>query len=471
MHVDATHNISLKEMDKERVFHPNTSIADHLANGPFVVGSGKGVTLTDIDGKDYIDCGAGLWCMNIGYGRDEIAEVARAAIQELGYFHQFASASTEPIIRLADKVLRLLHDEADATHLSKVFFGCSGSDANDTNYKLIRYYNNLRGRPQKKKMIALSGGYHGLTYATAGLTGITAYHKAFDVPLEGIFHTHCPHFFRFGEAGESEDAFCDRMVAGLVEIIDREGADTIAAFFAEPVMGVGGVITPPRGYFAKVQEVLRANDILFVADEVITGFGRTGAWFATGLFGLKPDIVNLAKGITSGYFPTSASVISEGIWDVLRNGSPEFGPVMHGFTYSGHPVGGAIGVKVQEIMERENLVQNARDVGAYFLQKLRGMIGDHPYVGEVRGEGLMMGVEFLADKENRRAFAAGAGPHKIVSGKCFAEGVLARALPYIEVVAFSPPLCMTRAEADEAVRRFARGLDAATPALEALADQ
>ena len=198
MTIDATHNISLKEMDKERVFHPNTSIADHLANGPFVVDGGDGVTVRDIDGKDYIDCGAGLWCMNIGYGHEEIAEVAKKTIQGLGYFHQFAGASNEPIIRLADKVLRLLHEEANATHLSKVFFGCTGSDANDTNYKLIRYYNNILGRPEKKKMIARMGAYHGLTYVTSGLTGIPAYHKAFDVPIEGIFHTSCPQWAASG---------------------------------------------------------------------------------------------------------------------------------------------------------------------------------------------------------------------------------------------------------------------------------
>ncbi len=287
-----------------------------------------------------------------------------------------------------------------------MFFGCSGSDANDTNFKLVRYYNNLLGRPQKKKIIARKGGYHGLTAAAGSLTGIEVYHKAFDLPLDGVLHTSCPHYYRFAEDGESEAAFCERMIGDLEALIEREGPDTIAAFIAEPIMGTGGVLLPPEGYFARVQEVLNRHDILFIADEVITGFGRTGNWFATGLYDLKPDIVTLAKGITSAYFPLSASVISERIWSVLEQASPEFGPVMHGFTYSGHPVGGAIGLANLEIMESEGMVDNAARVGAYLLRQLRERIGDHPYVGDLRGEGLVIAVEFSADRASAAAVRA-----------------------------------------------------------------
>ena len=369
--LDERENFSLEEMDRQSLFHPLTSIAAHMKSGPLIVEHGSGVRIKDHRGRDMIDCGAGLWCVNVGYGRPEIAEAARQAIENLNYYHIFGSSSTEPIIRLADRVLTLFREQAGAGHLARVFFGTSGSDANDTNVKLVRYYNNLLGRPHKKKIIARAGGYHGLTTVAASLTGIPTYHKAFDLPLPGVLHTSCPHWYRFARPAESEAAFCDRMIAELEGIIEREGPETVAAFIAEPIMGTGGVLLPPEGYFARVQEVLDRHDILFIADEVITGFGRTGQWFATGLYGLKPDIVTLAKGITSAYFPVSASVISKKIWDVLESASPEYGPVMHGFTYSGHPVGGAIGLANLDIMEREGLIENAARVGPYLLGQLR----------------------------------------------------------------------------------------------------
>ncbi|HZS84865.1 MAG TPA: aminotransferase [Stellaceae bacterium] len=464
-------NYSLEEMDKQSLFHPVTSVADHLKNGPMIASDGHGVRIKDQHGRDIIDCGAGLWCVNIGYGRPEIAEAAAQAMRDLSYYHLFASASNEPIIRLADRVLTLFREKSGAGHLSKVFFGTSGSDANDTNFKLVRYYNNLLGRPQKKKIISRQGAYHGLTYAAGSLTGIASYHKAFDLPVEGVLHASCPHYFRFAQKGESEEAYTARLVQELKDIIHREGADTIAAFIAEPIMGTGGVFLPPKGYFAQVQQLLQENDILFIADEVITGFGRTGQWFATGLYQLKPDIVTLAKGITSAYFPVSASVISEKIWEVLRNASAEFGPVMHGFTYSGHPVGGAVGLANLDIMEREGLVENSARLGPYFLDALRERIGDNPYVGSVHGEGLMLAVEYVADKKARRFFDPKANAHRIVAKKANEQGVLTRALPFIEVTSFSPPLCITKAEIDEAVARFARGLEAAMPELDRLAKQ
>ena len=469
MALDVKENYSLEEMDRQSLFHPSTSIADHLANGPTIIAGGSGVRVKNHQGRDFIDCGAGLWCVNVGYGRAELGAAAAKAMAELGYYHLFSSYSNEPIIRLADRVLALFRERAGAPHLSKVFFGTSGSDANDTNFKLVRYYNNLRGKPEKKKFISRLGSYHGLTAAAGSLTGIESFHKAFDLPLPGVLHTACPHFFRFGEAGEDEDAFTRRMVGDLKELIRREGPDTVAAFIAEPIMGTGGAFIPPRGYFEQVQAVLDENDILFIADEVITGFGRTGEWFATGLYNLKPDIVTLAKGITSAYFPLSASVISERVWNVLRDASAEFGPVMHGFTYSGHPVGGAVAMANIDIMEREKLVENSAAMGTYFLDQLRGRFGDHPYVGDIRGQGLMMAIELVADRKTKRFFDHDKWAHRAIQRKAYDEGLMVRALPYVEAVSFSPPLCITRAEIDEAIARFARGFDAAMPELRAAA--
>ena len=463
-------NYSLEEMDRQSLLHPATSVADHLKNGPTIIAGGSGIKVKDRQGRDLIDCGAGLWCVNIGYGRAELGEAAAQAMRDLGYYHLFGSYSNEPIIRLADRVLSLFREKAGAGHLSKMFFGTSGSDANDTNFKLVRYYNNLRGRPQKKKIISRLGSYHGLTYAAASLTGIPAFHKAFDLPIEGIFHASCPHFYRFATSGEDEEAFTTRMVGDLEALICREGRETIAAFIAEPTMGTGGGFLPPKRYFARVQEVLAENDILFIADEVITGFGRTGAWFATGLYDLKPDIVTLAKGITSAYFPLSASVISEDIWAVLRDASPEFGPLMHGFTYSGHPVGGAVALANLDIIEREGLIENSAKLGAYLRDQLRERLADNPFVGDVRGAGLMVAVEFVADKRARRFFGPQAQPHRVVARQVLDEGMLVRALPYGEVVAFSPPLCITQSEVDEVIERFSRGLTRAMPELRQLAE-
>jgi L-2,4-diaminobutyrate transaminase len=469
MTLDLKENYSLEEMDRQSLFHPSTSIADHLRDGPTIVASASGVRIKNHQGRELIDCGAGLWCVNVGYGRAELGEAASKAMANLGYYHLFGSYSNEPIIRLADRLLALFRERAGAGHLSKVFFGTSGSDANDTNFKLVRYYNNLRGKPDKKKIISRRGAYHGLTAASGSLTGIPMFHKAFDLPLRGVRHTACPHFFRFGEAGEDEDAFTRRTVGKLKDMILREGPETVAAFIAEPIMGTGGCFLPPRGYFAQVQEVLDENDILFVADEVITGFGRTGEWFATGLYSLKPDIVTLAKGITSAYFPLSASVISDKVWNVLRDASAEFGPVMHGFTYSGHPVGGAVAMANLDIMERENLIENSAAMGVYFRQQLRERFGDHPYVGDIRGEGLMMALELVADRKAKRFFDRGKGVHRIIQKKALEAGVMVRALPFVEAISFSPPLCITRAEIDEALGRFERGFEAAMPELRAAA--
>lgn len=460
---------SLEDMDRRSLFHPLTSIADHAAAGPQIYASATGSRLRNHQGRSLIDMGAGLWCVNVGYGREELAAAAADAMRTLSFQHLFGSASSEPAIRLSDRLLTLFRETADAPHMARAFFGTSGSDANDTAFKLVRYYHNLIGKPEKKKIISRLGAYHGVTHASGSLTGIPAYHKAFDQPLPGVLHAACPHHYRFAEQGESEAEFGQRMVADLQTLIEREGPNTIGAFIAEPVMGTGGVLPPPPGYFEGVQRLLAEHDILFIVDEVITGFGRTGAWFGTGKYGLKPDIVSLAKGLTSAYFPMSATLVSDRIWRVLEETSAEMGAFMHGFTYSGHPVGCAVALANLDILEGERMVETARPRGERLLDRLRARIGDHPFVGDIRGSGLMVGVEFVADRHSKRAFPPATVPHRLVAKRALERGILARGLPYLPVNSFSPPLCIGEAEIDEAVDLYAQALDDATPALAELA--
>jgi len=454
-------NISLADMDKMSLFHPVSSIDDIQKNGPQIYTSATGVEVTRDSGQTLLDMGAGLWCVNIGYGRTELVQAGADAMQALSFQHFFGGAAAEPTIRLADRLLSLFRDTVPGSDMARVFFGNSGSDANDTAMKLVTYYNNLRGKPAKKKIISRKGSYHGLTMASGSLTGIEGYHTAFDLPIAGVLHTSCPHHFAFSHKGESEAAFTDRLIAELEEMIAREGADTVAAFIAEPVMGTGGVLLPPEGYFTRVQEVLARHDILLIADEVITGFGRTGQWFGSGTYGLRPDIVSLAKGLTSAYFPMSASIISNRMWDVFASASAQKGAVMHGFTYSGHPVGAAIALANLDVIEKENMVENSAKLGPVLLDALRAAVGDNPHVGDVRGIGLMAGVEFAG-------FPAGTTAHKLVAKHAMEAGVLTRGLPFMPVTSFSPPLCVTEAEIAEATKRYAHALDAATPALDAM---
>jgi adenosylmethionine-8-amino-7-oxononanoate aminotransferase len=455
-------NLSLTKMDQMSLFHPVSSIHDVQQNGPQIYTSAQGVEVTRDTGQTLLDMGAGLWCVNVGYGRTELVQAGAEAMQQLSFQHFFGGASAEPTIRLADRLLGLFRDTVSGSDMARVFFGNSGSDANDTAVKLVTYYNNLRGKPAKKKIISRKGSYHGLTLASGSLTGIDGYHTAFDLPMKGILHTSCPHYFAFGQDGESEAAFTDRLITEVEDMIARKGADTVAAFIAEPIMGTGGVLLPPEGYFAKLQEVLDRHDILLIADEVITGFGRTGQWFGCGTYGLRPDIVSLAKGLTSAYFPMSASIISNRMWEVFASASEKMGAVMHGFTYSGHPVGAAIALANLEVIETEGMVENSAKLGPVLLDALRDATKGNAHVGGVRGAGLMAGVEFAG-------FPAGSAPHKIVAKHATAAGVLTRALPFMPVTSFSPPLCVTEAEISEAANRYAKALAAATPELEALA--
>ena len=350
-------------------------------------------------------------------------------------------------------------------NMSKVYFGLGGSDANETNVKLIWYYNNILGRPQKKKIISRWRGYHGSGLMTGSLTGLELFHKKFDLPLPQVLHTEAPYYFRRPDAAMSEEQFSADCATKLEALIQREGAETIAAFIGEPVLGTGGIVPPPKGYWAAIQPVLKKHDILLIADEVVTGFGRLGSMFGSDHYGIEPDFITIAKGLTSAYAPLSGSIIAKKVWDVLERGTDELGPIGHGWTYSAHPIGAAAGVANLKLVDELGLVGNARETGAYFLKSMRQAVGDHPMVGEVRGEGLLCAVEFVEDKAARKLFdpAKKIGPQ--IAAALLKRNVVGRAMPQGDILGFAPPLCLTRAEADivvsatgEAIAEVAAGL-------------
>ncbi len=446
-------NMSLADMDKQSLLHPFTPLADHMANGPRIIAEGKGVNLTDIDGKTYIDMMAGLWCVNVGYGRTEIADAISEQARKLAYYHGFGSMATEPAIRLADRLTTLAPGP-----MSKAFFGMSGSDANDTHVKLMWYFNNLRGKPEKKKIIARKRAYHGVTVAAASLTGLPLLHKAFDLPIDRIFHVSTPHHFWNAEPGESEVEFSKRLAQEIDDLIVREGPDTVAAFIAEPIMGAGGVIVPPESYFQEIQSVLKKHDVLLIADEVICGFGRLGTWFGCEYFGIQPDMVTMAKGVTSGYVPLSVSMISEEIWDVILEGSKSLGAFGHGYTYTAHPLAAAAAMATIDLYEGDDLVTRAARAGSHMQDKLRATFADDELVGEVRGVGLIAAVELVKDRQQKTPFDPSLKVAARAAAACLRHGVVSRALPNGEALAFSPPLVISNAEIDEAVARVARAV-------------
>ncbi len=448
-------NDQLDTWDRETFFHPSTHLAQHARGesaGRIVTG-GSGVYIEDRDGKRLLDAFAGLYCVNVGYGRQEIAEAIAAQARELAYYHAYVGHGTEASITLSHMIL-----ERAPANMSKVYFGLSGSDANETNLKLVWYYNNVLGRPQKKKVISRWRGYHGSGLMTGSLTGLEAFHKKFDLPLPYVVHTEAPYYFRRADLAMSEADFVAHCVAELEALIARQGADTVAAFIGEPVLGTGGIVPPPAGYWPAIQAVLRKHDILLIADEVVTGFGRLGAMFGSDKYGIEPDIITIAKGLTSAYAPLSGSIVSDGVWQVLMQGTDEYGPIGHGWTYSAHPIGAAAGVANLKLIDELGIVANAGTVGAYFNQAMQDAVGGHGHVGDVRGEGMLCAVEFVEDRDSRTFFA----PDKKIGAKVIAallkRGVIARAMPQGDIAGFAPPLCLTREEADTVVGAFAEAV-------------
>jgi len=441
------------QIDRQSLFHPFTSVADLMRDGPRIMTEGKGVRLKDIHGQEYLDGMAGLWCVTMGYGRQEIVDAIAEQSARLSFFHAFNSLSSDIVVECAE----MLKERAPMP-TARIFFGASGSDANETQLKLIWYYNNLLGRPNKKKVIARWGSYHGSAVATGGLSGLPGMHGLFDLPKGPILHTSSSHHYRQAPEGMSERQFSRKLAEELDALIEREGADTVAAFFVEPVQGAGGLVPPPEGYFEEILPVLEKHDVLLVADEVITGFGRLGTYWGCQSYGLQPDLLTTAKGITSGYFPVSACLVSPKIWDVIESKSDEAGLFAHGFTYSAHPVGAAAAVATMKLLDEERIVDAAAETGDYFHLRMREAVGDHPLVGEIRGRRMMLGVELVKDRATKESFPIGERVGRRMLTQMFDRGLVSRALG--DTLVFAPPLVITMAEIDELVGKFADSLHA-----------
>src|SRR5215469_15180436 len=418
--------------------HPYTNLKKHESEGPLVITEGKGVYVYDESGKEYLEGLAGLWCAALGFGEERLVDAATRQLKKLPYYHVFNHKSHDASVELAERLIALM-----PVKMSKVFFNNSGSEANDTAVKMVWYYNNARGRPRKKKIIARMKGYHGVTVASASLTGLPANHRDFDLPIANIRHADCPHHYRFAKPGESEEDFATRMAESLEAQILHEDPDTVAAFIAEPVMGAGGVILPPRTYFEKIQAVLKKYDVLFIADEVICGFGRTGRMFGSETFGLAPDIMVMAKALSSAYLPISATAISEEIYQALLTESDKLGIFAHGYTYSGHPVCCAVALEVLTIMKERDLIGHVQHVGPRLQAGLR-RFADHRLVGDVRGVGLIAGVELMNDKAARTPFDPPGSVGSVFVARAQAHGLIVRNLQ--DTIALCPPLIVTEAE-------------------------
>ncbi|MFT4716543.1 MAG: L-2,4-diaminobutyrate transaminase [Paracoccaceae bacterium] len=438
-------NDQLAEWDRENFFHPSTHLAD-FARGDLpnrIITGGSGVYIQDRDGTQLLDGFAGLYCVNVGYGRTEISDAIAKQAQELAYYHSYVGHGTEASITLAKMII----DRAPE-NMSKVYFGLSGSDANETNIKLIWYYNNILGRPEKKKIISRWRGYHGSGLMTGSLTGLDLFHKKFDLPLAQVVHTEAPYYYRREDANLSEEEFSAHCAAELDKMIQAEGPDTVAAFIGEPVLGTGGIVPPPAGYWAAIQAVLNKYDILLIADEVVTGFGRLGSMFGSDHYGIKPDIITIAKGLTSAYAPLSGSIISDKVWTVLENGTDAFGPIGHGWTYSAHPICAAAGVANLTLIDDLGLIENAATVGGYLKAEMSTALAAHPNVGEIRGEGMLCAIDLTADKETRAPLDAVLKAGPAVVGGMLKRGVIARAMPQGDIIGLAPPMCLTQDEAD-----------------------
>jgi 4-aminobutyrate---pyruvate transaminase len=445
---------SYASRDVQSLLHGYTYLAAQEVSGPTVITAGKGIWVFDEEGRPYLEAAAGMWCTSLGFGEAELVDAAVEQMRELPFYHTVVGKSVIPCIELAEKLRSLVPIEN-----ARIYFALSGSEANDFLIKFIRYSNSAIGKPAKAKIVSRINGYHGATLAAASMTGIPAAHALAGLPLPGFLHTDDPNFYRDALPGETEAEFVARLADNLENLIIREGPETIAAFIAEPVTGAGGVIIPPRGYYAAIQNILARHNIAFIADEVITGFGRTGNMFGCETFDIRPGAMTLAKGITSAYQPLAAIVIPDHVYQAIKLGSEMAtgGFFAHGTTYSGHPVACAVGLKVLEIFEKRQLLNHIRTVSGRFAQRLNAF-ADHPFVGQTRAVGLMGAIELVTDKQ-----AGGkANPARDLGNlvKEIAEsryGLIYRGIGH--VCAFSPPLIITEPEVDELFDRFGKALD------------
>jgi 4-aminobutyrate--pyruvate transaminase len=449
--------IDAQRSDIAYLLHGYTDLSGIRADGPVVITRGEGIRVFDHTGKDYIEAASGMWCTTLGFSEPELVEAAVAQMRKLPYYHTLAGRSVNPAIELAERLSALV--PIPNAHL---YFAVSGSEANDFLIKFLWYSNAARGKPTKRKVIARVNGFHGATIATTSLTGLPRNHTLFGLPLPGFLHVSDPHFYRNAKLGETEEAYADRLADELERTIVAEGPETVAAFIAEPVTGGGGVIIPPSTYYTKMQAVLAHYDVAFLADEVITGFGRTGAMFGCETFGIRPNAMTMAKGLSSAYQPISAIALSDEIYQDLVVGSDQAGHYFgHGTTYSGHPVAAAVALKVLEIFERRNLLAHVQRVARHFARRLDAY-RQHPLVGEVRQVGLMAAVELVADKAARGAFDPVGHVAARLKRECEDQGLIVRAVQARDSVAFSPPLVITEAEVDEVFARFDAALETTT---------
>ncbi|MCY3982593.1 MAG: aspartate aminotransferase family protein [Roseovarius sp.] len=430
--------------------HGYTNAGRHLETGPMVITRGDGIYVYDNEGNRYIEAMAGLWSAAVGFNEQRLSNAAKAQMDILPFYHNFSHKSHGPAIDLAEKLISLA-----PVPMSKVYYTNSGSEANDTILKLIWYRSNALGQPDKKKVIARNRGYHGVTIASASLTGLPNSHRSFDLPIDRVLHTVCPHYLTEGREGESKEAFATRCAAELEDLIQREGPETIAAFFAEPVMGAGGVVVPPATYWEKMQAVLDRYDILLVADEVICGFGRTGKMFGSETYSIRPDVMVMSKQLTSTYFPFSAFMINDRMFEPIAEESNQIGVLGHGFTGGSHPVGAAVAIENLKIIQERDLVENAALLGRKMLKGLQ-QFGGHPLVREVRGVGLIAALELqLPEGEDGPPGTMGAKMNELLT----ANGVISRNM--IDAMAFCPPLIISENE-------MTKLLDAVEKSLETL---
>lgn len=442
---------SMAARDIAHVMHPYTNLVKHETAGPLVIERGKGIYVYDDQGKEYIEGMAGLWCAGLGFSEAALVDAAIEQMRKLPYYHGFGHKTTAPVVELAEKLKSL-----SPVPVGKVFFAEGGSGANDTLIKLVWYYNNAIGRPRKKTILSRVKGYHGVTIASASLTGLPANHRDFDLPIAGIKHVDCPHYYRFAEPGESEADFVARLARNLDSFIQSEGPETVAAFIAEPVMGAGGVVLPPEGYFPAIQAVLKKHDILSISDEVICGFGRTGRLWGAERFNYKPDFITCAKQMSGAYLPISAVLVPEHVYDAIRDNSGKIGTFGHGFTYGGHPVAAAVALRALQLYEERDIYGHVNRVSPRFLARLK-RLADHPLVGEARGTGLIGAAELVADKASKRSFAPTAGVGAACMNFAQEEGLIIRAMAG-DVIGFCPPMIITESEIDALFDRFETAL-------------
>jgi L-2,4-diaminobutyrate transaminase len=454
---------ALQKLDRASVVHPFAPLKQFSAGElgePRIISSGQGIRVRERDGRELIDAFAGRYCVHVGYGRREIADAIQKQALDLAYYHAYSGYSNEPAIRLAERVLAMTPGP-----MKRIYYGLSGSDANETQLKIVWYYNNVLGRSGKKKIISRWRGYHGGTVMAGSLTGLDTFHKAFDLPQGPILHTITPHYFWHAEPGMTERDFSRVCAARLEALIQTEGPDTVAAFIGEPVLATGGLIPPPEGYWEEIQEVLKRYDVLLIADEVVCGFGRLGAAFGSDVYGIEPDLITIGKGLTSGYLPLSGALIGEKVWKVLEQGSDLYGPFGHGYTFSAHPLCATAALANLDIIEREKLIDRVATIAPYFQQRLKDVFAGRPYVAEVRGAGLLAAIEFAQDPAQRTRFEPDLEVGVRMAAACLDEGVIVRALPHGDIIGMAPPLIITKEEIDDVITRVARAVERVTRAL------